>query len=465
MNEKLDRSGDCTLCGDNGLDFMLDETSIWPTRQPSSPKVTLPFITIDPPPVDLAKSCAPSIHLHRDSRGLVENCIKACLPALCCLVNNEEAQEGLLSTLGLLAMGDDQASSAYLSTIKDCYSGDDIIVCDAYNEWCATLYSLEFVLESLPRHFFDTCYRKEEHEDIIIATSRAFNPVTADGDCGEICSPLACCYESGQESNNHVIRKRVRQHRHYTDGESILETESRRLVEEYECQHFRAQEPLSAQICDAYSPFCNPTDHLLDSDLAYPSSEPSGTPTQMQSLKPSVQSSKQPSILPSRSDPPAFQPTTTKNPTVSLPPTSIPSAMPTSFPSIQQTSSPTFQPTATKNSSVSPTNENNGSSSFTPTNSPTFQSSTTNFTSESDTTQPSASLYLTSNSSSPSSMENNFLTQQPSSSETPTVESRNITLNSTSSYSYQLSISLSAQPSVSPSSYTNTSSMEPILET
>mmetsp|Transcript_36346 Transcript_36346/g.66811 ORF Transcript_36346/g.66811 Transcript_36346/m.66811 type:complete len:675 (+) Transcript_36346:99-2123(+) len=477
FNEGLYTSDDdanlCTLCGDNGLDFIFDKTSMLPTRQPSPSKATLPFNTIDPPPANLAELCAPSIRLHPGlhlngpfTGDLVENCIKACLPAACCLVNNEKAQEGLLSILGSQEVGDNHAS-AYLSTVKDCHpsqsNGDDISVCEAYNEWCATLYSLDSVLEkSLPAHFFDTCYRnQEDEEDIIIATSRTYNPVN--GDCGELCRPLACCYDDRHESKNHVIRKRDRQHKYYEDGKTIiLEAESGRRVEEEECQHFKAQGPLNTQICDAYAPFCSPYENSLASTLVNRPYEPSGAPNKLQSLKPNIQSSKRPSTSPSSTAPstspdPTFQPSEANNISASLSlifdlhPTSNPSSIPTSHPSLEQTIS--FPPS---NENYSSSFTPSSSSSLTPTNSPSFQPSTTNFPSgtPSVTNQPTANLFVTPTPSTSSSMNKQLPTQQPSSSETPTGDSRNATLH--------LSVSPSAEPSVSPSSEDeNTPSMEP----
>jgi len=361
----IDRDANCILCGgENGLDF--DETTnAWPTRLPSSSEATRPFDKVKPPPADLAELCAPSIRLQgtqHNTANLIENCMKACLPAVCCLVNNDDAKEGLLSMLGLQDLSDNQAS-AYLSTIEDCYSGDDVLVCDAYQEWCSTLYSLDFVLEeSLPGHFFDTCHRKQEHDGgIIMAASRAFDPATAGGDCGELCRPLACCYENEYKSDSRV-RKRYRQHKYNMDSRSYsLEAQSTRRGEEQECHQFRTQDSLNAQICDAYSPFCNPFKHSRNSDFGYPSFVPSGAPTKMQSISPSMRSSYHPSISPSR------QATQTSDSALSYPslePSDAQAKMRSLSPSMHPLYRPSISPSRSDSSALSYT-------SFEPSGAPT----------------------------------------------------------------------------------------------
>lgn len=251
----------CTLCGENGLEFLLDrnKTDGAPTAgRPPSPGTAFGSKTIDPPPADLAKVCAPSIRLHRgpdpkglSSRDLMEGCIRACLPALCCLVHDEEIQGGLLSMIAPEIGVDEAQALAYISTVDDCYAGGDIPVCDAYNEWCATLYSLDHALEeSLPAHFFDTC-----HRTVATADHRASDFAAADRDCEELCRPLDCCYDGA--------RKRGREHKHRGDGETTFHFDWRRRAEGAQggCQHFDAEVPVNRQICDAYTPFCSPNEH------------------------------------------------------------------------------------------------------------------------------------------------------------------------------------------------------------
>jgi len=470
----LDDEDLCSLCGDNGLDSLFGNTTTLPTQQPSSSDARSRLKTIDPPPANLAEVCAPSIRLHHVSHldglltgDLTEKCFKACQPSMCCLVNNEKVQEDLLSMLGLGGLDDNQALE-YLSTMKDCYEGDAVPVCEAYNEWCATLYSLDFVLEkSLPSHFFETCHRnQEDEEDVIITSSRVYSKsVKSDDDCEKVCRPLECCYGNQYESS-HIMRKRDRQHKPHEDGETYFQIESRRRVEEGKCQHFNAYEPLNTQLCDAYSPFCSPYDNKLDFTLSFP--KPTGAPTQTPptSLNPTIHPSSStapstsldPSVVPSSSAspsnfldsilrPPGTEDSTTHISLIFTVPTRKPTTIPTPNSSFEQTIS---IPPSNENDSPSFTSDPTVSSVLNP---PSFQPSTIDFSSlTSDTNQSTDNLLATSTPSTLSSAENNFPTQQPSSSEVST-GARNATLNQ--------SLSLSEQPSVSSSSNANAPSMEP----
>ena len=468
----------CTLCGDNGLDFKYDDS--YPTRQPASSSSQVAY-PIDYPPANLAEVCSPTIRLNhgsKESKDLVEGCIKACLPALCCLVNKEEGREGLSAMLGLDWLNDNQVS-AYLTTVGDCYIGDGVEVCDVYDEWCSTLYSLEYVLkESMPSHFFNTCYRNQQSNeaDIIVASYRSINPKTAQGECDEICHPLTCCYHDGDANvpNAQIMRKRSRHHT--AEGESWL----RRRTEEEQCQYFNSQDAVNIQICNAYAPFCDQNyDNTRDSVAL--SSEPSGVPTQMQSLQPSIEISRQPtgfpmrveSSIPSpRTSSPSFQPTVSINmsnlpsmspssaktqtiisPTYlpsSLTPSSIPSSTPTSYSSSLQSMS--LAPSNAKNTSTPTINP---SSSFIPTRIPSFQPSATH------TIQPSnytLSATPTQQPSSESSLEPSIMQSM-----TPSIaqESAPPSVELTEKPSVKLSMSPSAQPSVEP---TNEESMSPSVE-
>jgi len=377
---------ECTLCGENslkfGADIILEPT---PSKQPSHWINQLPSLyqlttalpskesvsTIKQPPDNLYEICAPSIHLHP---SMLEDCIRTCTPALCCLKDNEDAQEGLISILESIGISGSQAT-IYLSTIPDCYNGNDIPVCDAYNGWCATLYDLNYVLEeSLPTYFDNKCaqeqtqQQEEEEEEVvtaIIAYERSFDLITTYNECEEsMCQQVACCY-NGHEVNN---RKRQRQHKPNEENEVSL----RRRLSGDECQQFNAQRlPLKETICSAYAPLCYPT-YMLESTSAYPSLEPTGVPTHIQSLTPSIQISKLPSTQPSSSalptsDNPTDQPESplppsvglsdkmnTTQPSVSKTPSNIPSLQPsstpsTSFPSPGINSQATMDPLTSNN--------------------------------------------------------------------------------------------------------------------
>jgi len=364
INDKfsIDEHG-CTLCGENGLKFGADDVILEPTpsKQPSHWINQLPSLyqlttalpyeesasTIKQPPDNLFEICSPSIHLHPD---MLEDCIRSCTPALCCLKDNETLLISMLESIGISG----SQATIYLSTIPDCYNGDDIPVCDTYNDWCATLYDLDYVLEeSLPK-YFDTCSEEQTQQVVeqeptatIIAYERSFDPITIYNECEEsMCQPVACCYDNMHGLNN---RKR---HRHHKPNEGN-EVSLRRRLSADECQHFNTQRlPLKEEICSAYARFCSQS-YVLESTSAYPSLEPSGVPTHIQSLTPSTQVTKLPSTQPSSltlptSDNPTDQPESpsippslelsnkmnTTQPSVSKTPSSIPSLQPSSTPSI-----------------------------------------------------------------------------------------------------------------------------------
>ena len=421
----------CTLCGENGLNF--DEITLMePTKQPthwvnqlpsmyqlSTKLPSKPIDTIKLPPENLAEVCAPSIHLHD---GMVEGCIRSCMPALCCLKNNEDAQDGLLTMLATLGVSGTQADM-YLSTVKDCYHGEDVPICNDYNEWCATLYSLDSVLnESLPAHF-ETCSQKQDSKgDVIIAFEKRYinNPTMSDDGCGEICNPLACCYDNGYDPP----RKRKRQHSNEIIESNNFEIERRRRMEENDCQHFSAKDPLNAEICNAYAPYCSPSGYM-ESESLYPSHVPSRAPSQIQSLTPSIQISNHPSNLPTSSIPTSVDETLAPSLIPSSKPSSDPSSMPSYFPSLQPTIStssneknstvvttsiPSFQPspaTTFPSTSVLPTTGNSGSAltmdtafSISPSisNSPTADRTTN----DSYTNEPTADIKSSSSTNRPS---------------------------------------------------------------
>ena len=358
---------ECTLCGENGLKFGADDviTEPTPSKQPSHWINQLPSLyqlttalpskesvsTIKQPPDNLFEICSPSIHLHPD---MLEDCIRSCTPALCCLKNNEVSQEGLISMLESIGISGSQAT-IYLSTIPDCYNGDDIPVCDSYNEWCATLYDLNYVLEeSLPTYFDNKCTEEqtqqvveEENTATIIAYERSIDPITTYNECGEsMCQPVACCYDNGHELNN---RKRQRQHKPNEENEVSL----RRRLSGVDCQHFKRL-PLKEEVCSAYASFCNPS-YMLESTSADPSLEPSGVPTHIQSLTPSIQISKLPITQPSNSTLPTSDNPTEQPESPSLPPShELSDEMNTTQPSVSKTpsSAPSLQPSSTPSTSI-----------------------------------------------------------------------------------------------------------------
>ena len=350
----------CTLCGDNGLNFRIDEIDV-PTRQPTHWVNNLPSLylmntpmpsfteTIKKPPEDLANICAPSILLHRD---MIERCIRSCMLALCCLDTNEEAQEGLVSMLSLIGISGVQASS-YLSTIDDCYQGNNVPICDSYNMWCSTLYNLDFVLNETLPEYFDTCSHEQPQSDqggTIIAYERSYiDGTTANDDCAEeMCSSVECCHGNAYGTP----RKRQRQH---IESHETLELEERRVEFLPGCQGL-AEEEMSDQICNAYAPLCGfqSTDN--------PSSMPSEIPTEMESSYPSILSSELPSIQPSKSylptsSSPTSQPSAPPSLILSLTPSLLPSNIPST--GVQLTTS---EPSNEKSSS--PSSSSNPSASF-----------------------------------------------------------------------------------------------------
>jgi len=387
-------------------------------------------------------------------------------------VNNKEAQAGLLSMLGLQGIGNEQAA-VYLSTIQDCYKGNNRAVCDAYNEWCSTLYDLDHVLEeSLPAHLFDTCYReREDGGETIIAYSRSANHALEDKECEEVCNPLSCCYQYENNSDT-VVRKKIRQHNNYLDsGDIVLQ---RRGLES-ECRQFNPQSPFNSRICNAYSPFCNSLDSLgVDTGTATPSFEPSSVPSKVQSVLPSmrIQQSDQPSSLPSKSvNSSHVEQTSEPSYLNSATPASLaPTIQPTDTPSKSDT--PTSQPSQLDTASLSPnlvvsllpsftafpSIDEDARRSILPSSSPSspsYETRTTNQPSNTgyrnNTNQPSAKL---SNYSSPS-----YYVESPISSEVPTIAMLNATETQNTTTLYHES----SNPSSQPSSLFNTSmpSVEP----
>jgi len=368
----IDESG-CTLCGENGLKFGADDvmTEPTPSKQPSHWINQLPSLyqlttalpyeestsTIKQPPDNLFEICSPSIHLHP---SMLEDCIRTCTPALCCLKDNEDAQEGLISMLESIGISGSQAT-IYLSTISDCYKGDDIPVCDVYNQWCATLYDLDYVLEESLPTYFDLCseeqtqQQEEDEEEVVTATiiayERSFDRITTyNNECEQsMCQQVACCYDNMHDLNN---RKRQRQHKPNEDNEVSL----RRRLSEVECQHFNTQRlPLKAEICNVYAPFCNQS-YMLESKSVYPSLEPSGVPTHIQSLTPSIQISKLPSTQPSSSTLPTSDNPTDQPESPSIPPSVwLSDKLNTTQPSVSKTpsSAPSLQPSSNPSSRVS----------------------------------------------------------------------------------------------------------------
>ena len=123
INERLDQTKSeslCTLCAANGgIGFNFSAYTLRPTRKPSA---SLSPASLRPPPEKLAEVCAPSILLDHPASEtardhLVASCATACLPAACCVIDNAEARQSLITMLELQGMG--AQAAAFLSTTKN----------------------------------------------------------------------------------------------------------------------------------------------------------------------------------------------------------------------------------------------------------------------------------------------------------------------------------------------------------
>lgn len=158
---------------------------------------------------------------------------------MCCLINDEQAKLGITAVLESQGLGSQAIS--YISSIKNCYTDDNIAACDEYSRWCETLYRLDVVLENTIRKEIESsCDNLQK-------------------DCSLTCNSVTCCYEAVQNSTEtYILRKRKRQHVYFnTDLE--VEGKPRVQLSSGFCQNFTLFEgSLNAKICDAYAPYCNP---------------------------------------------------------------------------------------------------------------------------------------------------------------------------------------------------------------
>eukprot|EP00804_Cyclotella_cryptica_P007966 CCRYP_016014-RA/>CCRYP_016014-RA protein AED:0.04 eAED:0.04 QI:98/1/1/1/0.5/0.33/3/392/573 len=274
----------CTLCGkDLNLEMQGIELTDWPTRRPSSKGSAASSLftflgsptSLRPPPENIAQVCSPSIYIDYGPgyngpsvNDLVATCANTCFPAMCCLINNEQAKLGIKAILE--SQGLASQAESYLSSIQNCYTDDNIATCDEYSRWCDTLYRLDIVLDdtiSMEMEIFCTT----SSDKVVLESSRAFGSDKLQKDCSWACNPLSCCYGDVQNSTETVIhRKRKRQHIHF-DTDLGVEDARRTQLSSVFCQNFTAFEgSLNAKICDAYAPYCNPND-LTHSTIQIPS--------------------------------------------------------------------------------------------------------------------------------------------------------------------------------------------------
>ncbi len=435
VNERLDQTNSeslCTLCGENsGFGINFSAYTLRPTRKPSS---FVGVATIKPPPANIAEVCAPSIFLDHGTtkipsvENLAASCATACLPAACCVVENNQARQALITMLESQGMGV-QAATLF-STIEGCNRGDNVAICDSYNDFCSSLYDMKHALDTLPKNLRQSCNNEAESTSNSISTafSRQYDSKRMSEECNEICLPLACCYET-IEPTFVTERKRKRQHSvDYTH--TTRRTTEFRQIGESSCDSFSAPAgSLNAEICNAYSPFCssqdlNETVHLIPRTFV-PTSTPSFQssdqlsssyqPTTQAILSPTnLVGSSEPSLIPSskKVESPTSHPTTSSSPiTGSVNTTSSPSNAPSLAPSFgYMTNSEPFIPNTTKPSlfpTLMPTTYNTSSAATQSSHLPTMKSSYTTPNSSSlfptlmpTTYLPTMSSYPTPNSSS-----------------------------------------------------------------
>jgi hypothetical protein len=302
INERLDQTKSeslCTLCAENGgIGFNFSAYTLRPTREPST---SMSPASVRPPPENLAEVCAPSIFLDHGQMNdhLVASCVTACLPAACCVIDNAEARQSLITMLELQGFG--AQAAAFLSTTKNCNVGKNVNVCNSYNAFCSTLYDLEYALKQLPKNMQYVCSNDlaEDTTSISTAYSRQYNmPTKSTEKCKDACLPLACCYQTIVEPTLiPVSRKRKRQPTHAL---------RRNTQETSSCSGFSASNgSVNANICQAYAPFCGSFDSSnKPSSSPTTFTMPTSTPSSVSSSVPSLE----PSLVPSLSSVPSSVP-------------------------------------------------------------------------------------------------------------------------------------------------------------
>jgi len=370
----------CTLCDGSGIGLNYSAFSLRPTRKPSSSTQSafVNIATIKPPPENIPELCSPSIFLDHGPKKvpsvekLVASCATACLPAACCVRDNDQARQALTTTFESLGMGMGMQASTLFSTIEGCNRGDNVAICDTYNDYCSTLYDIEHALDTLPMKLRQACNGNEEAEATSISTafSRQYDSKRISEKCKNLCLPLACCYET-VEPTFATERKRKRQHNvTYTNvARQTMETG------ESGCDGFgRPAGSMNAQICSAYSTaysiFCK-------SQYGIPrTSGPTITPSYQWSNQPSYQLSQSPTTLVGKPEPtlipsskivesPSSHPTMSSSPiagTTSYPSYDISSTQPSLFPTTEPSSSitkPSHLPTITSYPTPNSTSKTN----------------------------------------------------------------------------------------------------------
>ena len=329
VNNKLEQANSellCTLC--DGNRSYTSAYTLRPTRKPSS--LTSPaFVgvaTIKPPQENIAEVCAPSTFLHGPKKKpsletLAASCVTACLPAACCIVNNDQARQALITMLESQGMGV-QAATLF-ATIQDCNRGDNVAVCDSYNDFCSTLYDMEHALDTLPVYLQQACNKEAEDNSMSTAFSRQRVPKIMSETCKDACLPLACCYVEPIFATESLKRKRQHSVDYTLISRPNMET---RQISGSGCDGFSAPTgSLNADLCNAYSPFCSSqgldeTVDLVPNPTSIPSyqssNQPSYQPTQEIISPTTFVGSSEPSIIPSSKtgDSPSSHPTLTSYP-------------------------------------------------------------------------------------------------------------------------------------------------------
>ena len=421
----------CTLCHNNSLEMDEMQLTEWPTRKPSSSAGSSSLFTIlgkektlRPPPENIAEVCSPSIYLDNgvdyfgpSKKDLLAICANACFPgynqsanlnslyhisyyltpflstqAMCCVIEDEEAKLGLMKTLQSQGLGPQAA--IFLSSIENCYTDDNIATCDAYGQWCQTLYRLDDILDdTISKEMEASCTPSLGNST---TSPRALLPEQLREDCS-ICNNIACCYDNSTTSSIAFQRKRKRQHYTPFDAFAKDDGDSRNLFSVEICDSFYAEDgSLNAKICDAYGPYCNPL-HSMQSSISIPSlTRPTTTSTNSTFISNTFDSNS--SYVPTMALPSYY-------PTVSIQPSlykNIPesnAAQSTTVPSIGNQS---LVPSTASSSTTLPTpdlsNQNNVS--LAPSPSGTSQSPTVN--TNVNSTQTSSPSYSVSLATSPS---------------------------------------------------------------
>ena len=371
--EKTESESLCTLCGENsGIDFNFSAVPLRPTRQPSTQLSPIPLVnvtTIKSPPDNIAELCAPSIfldHGREEMEQLASSCASACLPAACCVSENDRARQSIIALLKSQGMGV-QADTLF-STIESCNTGSNVALCDTYNNFCSTLYDIDYALDVMSKNLHQECSEGDDDNSIAMAFSRRHNSTRRSMNCEQVCLPLSCCYRGSVESTSAAEIKRRRQHNDNVVNFERITMEANETKHD-RCDSFIAPEgSLNARICKGYSSFCDsrgsvPTSAPTHRYFNHSYFPPSLSPLVLDgSYEPSQ--SKSPSLL----EHPSIHPTGILNDTIY--PSYYNSSINTTQPSTQTTVIPSrfiSKPSSTPTISLKP------SSFFTATSTPSLE--------------------------------------------------------------------------------------------